>query len=530
MRKELGETGRLTRDLEENLARLREVLGAGESFDVIVREFVIGGRRAALLFIDGFAKDDVLTNVLRPLLSAAREELTPVPLEAVLDRFLPYIEVDRARDLDEVVEAVLSGPLALLLDGSDEAALIDARQYPARSPEEPELERVLRGSRDGFVETLVFNTALIRRRVRDPDLRVELLSVGKRSRSDIAVIYIKDIANADLVAAVRGRIEEIRAEAVPMAEKTLEEYVLGARSWWNPFPLVRYTERPDVAAAHLFEGHVLVAVDTSPSLIILPTTFFHHLQHAEEYRENVVVGAYLRLVRFLGIAISWVGPPLWLAAALNRHVLPAWLQFVGPREPGNIPLALQFVMAEVGLDLIRLALIHVPTALGTALGFIGAIILGDIAAEVGLFATEVVLYVALAALGTFATPSLEFAMAVRLSRLFLLVLGGLFGFVGLGVGLAAQAALLLTTRSFRVPYMWPLVPFNAAALFGTIVRKPVPLRTVRPSILKTADPTLAQSGGLREESDEGHAGSDGAPGDGGGSRRNGGTGRGGGGR
>lgn len=493
---------RLTKDIEQNLAHLKEALGIDESFDVILREFRTGGRRAALIFVDGFAKDDVMATVLRPILAADREDLTPVAFEAVFERLLPYIEVDRTRDLEEIITAVLSGPLVLLIDGADEAILIDAREYPARVPEEPELERVLRGSRDGFVETLIFNTALIRRRVRDPRLRVELVSVGKRSRSDVSLIYIKDIANGDLVEAVRSRLEAIDVEAIPMAEKTLEEFLLGHKSWWNPFPLVRYTERPDVAAAHLFEGHVVIAVDTSPSLIMLPTTLFHHLQHAEEYRENVVVGAYLRLVRFLGIAISWIGPPLWLTAVLNRRVLPAELAFLGPQEPGTVPLALQFVLAEVGLDLVRLALIHAPSALATALGFIGAIILGDIATQVGLFAPETILYVALAALGTFATPSMEFAMAVRLSRLLLLVLGGLFGFIGLGVGLLAQLVLLLTTKTFNVPYLWPLIPFNGAALFSTMIRKPVPLKSVRPSILKTKDTTVVQAGKPGEGDDQ----------------------------
>jgi len=429
LRKATADRGRLSDDLDENLERLRETLGIGESFNVTQRDLIIGGRKAALVFIDGLAKDEVMTDVLRHLLLAERPDLSPVAVEAVFKKLLPYIEVRRSETFDEIVTAILSGPLALLIDGSGEAILIDARTYPARDPEEPELERVLRGSRDGFVETIIFNTALIRRRVRDPNLRVELLTVGARSKTDVALIYIKDIANTDLVDLVRQRLEDIKAGAVPMAEKTVEEFLLGPRAWWNPFPLVRFTERPDVAAVHLFEGHVLVVVDTSPSVIILPTTFFHHLQHAEEYRENVVVGAYLRLVRFLGILISWIGPPLWLTFVLRPQFLPPALAFLGPKEPGAVPLGLQFVIAEVGLDLIRLALIHVPNALSTALGFIGAIILGDIATKVGLFAAETVLYVALAALGTFATPSMEFALAVRLSRLVLLALGWVFGFI-----------------------------------------------------------------------------------------------------
>lgn len=496
--------GRLSDDLEDNLKLIAAALGVGESFDVLQRELEIGGRRAALVFIDGLAKDDVMTDVLRHLLGAERADLTPVAIEAVFRKLVPYIEVSRSRTFEEIIRSVLSGPLALFIDGCDEAILIDARTYPARDPQEPELERVLRGSRDGFVETIIFNTALIRRRVRDPNLRVELLSVGTRSPSDVALLYIKDVANPDLVSEVRDRVNELEVGAVPMAEKTVEEFLIGPKTWWNPFPLVRYTERPDVAAVHLFEGHVLLVVDTSPSAIILPTTLFHHLQHAEEYRENVLVGAYLRLIRLLALIVSWIGPPLWLAVVLNREFLPASLAFLGPKDPGAVPLGLQFVLAEVGLDLIRLALIHVPNALSTSLGFIGAILLGEVATNVGLFAPETILYVALAALGTFATPSLEFAMAVRLSRLGLLILAWTLGPFGLLGGVIVQFLVLAFTKAFRVPYLWPLLPLNAAALFGAVIRKPVPLRTARPSVLRPQDDTVAQAG-QNQPPDEGEA-------------------------
>lgn len=495
--------GRLTKDLEENLLHLREVLGIGESFDVVERRLEIGGRAVAVIFVDGLVKDDVMTDVLRHLLRLERADLAPLALEAVLRRHLPHIEVSRAGTFSEVIDSVLSGPVALIIDGADEAVIIDARAYPAREPEEPELERVLRGSRDGFVETIVFNTALIRRRVRDANLRVELIPVGKRSKTDVALIYIKDIANSDLVDTVRRRLKGIEVAGIPMAEKTVEEFLLGRKAWWNPFPLIRLTERPDVAAVHLFEGHVLVAVDTSPSVIMLPTTFFHHIQHAEEFREDVLAGVYIRLVRFAAIFLSWVGPPLWLALVHDLPLLPAGFAFLGPKEPGVVPLGLQFFMAEVGIDLIRLALIHAPSALATALGFIGAILLGDIAAKVGLFANETILYIALAALGTFATPSFEFALAVRLSRLVFVVLAALFGLVGLGVGLAVQAVLLLTMKCFGVPYLWPLVPFNGQALWAVVVRQPVPLRKARPSVLRTRKPETGVSGATGTEDEAG---------------------------
>jgi len=339
----------------------------------------------------------------------------------------------------------------------------------------------------------VFNTALVRRRIRDPRLRVERFQVGRRSKTDVALLYLQDVANPELVAQIRRQLKDIQVDAIPMAEKSIEEYLQSRPGqWWNPFPLVRYTERPDVAAVHLFEGHLVILVDTSPAAIILPVTFFHHIQHAEEYREDVAVGTYLRVVRFLGIMVAWLGPPLWVALVLSKDILPPQLQFLGPKKPGTVPLPLQFFIGELVLDLVRLALIHTPEPVSTALGFIGTVLLGEIAAQVGLLASETVLYVVLAALGGFATPSVEFAMAVRLMRLLLLGAATVFRLWGVAVLFTLQLAFLGFTRSFGVPYLWPLVPPDWGALKAVTLRLPLPARHVRPSILKPTEQRTAR--------------------------------------
>ncbi len=476
---------RLARKLEGNLAALEGELGVGVSFDILARRLSIAGRDAALLGVDGLVNDAVLTNILRTMLRLKREDLTPDAMRALFQEGIPHIEVNAVTTYGAVIDQVLSGPVVLLVDGMDTAFAIDVRTYPSRSPQEPQLERVLRVSRDGFVETLVFNTALIRRRIRDPRLRVERFQIGRRSKTDVVMLYLQDVANPKLVAQVRDQLKEIQVDAIPMAEKSVEEYLQSRPSqWWNPFPLVRYTERPDVAAVHLFEGHLVILVDTSPSAIILPVTFFHHIQHAEEYREDVSVGTYLRLIRMLGIFLAWVGPPLWVALALSKELLPPSWQFLGPRKPGTVPLPLQFFIGEIVLDLVRLALIHTPEPVSTALGFIGTVLLGQIAAEVGLLASETVLYVALAALGGFATPSMEFAMAIRLMRLLLLAAAAFFRFWGVVVLFFLQVLFLGFTRSFGVPYLWPLIPPDWGALKAVTFRLPTPARHVRPSILK----------------------------------------------
>ncbi len=472
--------------IKENKAWIDEQLALDESFDLLWREFTIAGKDAALLFVDGFAKDDIMLWIMRRLTAVDRDEITPNTFKKIFAKQVIYIEVDSADDLHEVVDTILAGPLALFVDGLDEVIIIDARDYPVRSPEEPDLERVVRGSRDGFVETIVFNTALIRRRVRDPRLRNELFNVGNRSKSDICVSYVEDIANPKLVEKVKSKLQEIDIDGLPMAEKSVEELITPG-SFWTPFPRVRYTERPDVAAQHLLEGHVLVIVDTSPSVIILPATLFHHVQHAEEFRQAPLVGAYLRWVRFFGIFASIFIAPLWLLVSLDPGLLPESLKFIGPTKVGKIGLMWQFVFAQLGIDLMRMAAVHTPEALATALGLIAAVLIGQIAIQIGLFAPEVVLYMAIAAIGSFATPSYELSMANRLVRIVLIFATGILRLPGFVGATALVFIFLAFTKSFGVPYLWPLLPFNYQAMKSIIVRSPVPIQNLRPSALKPRD-------------------------------------------
>lgn len=483
---EAGQTTAISKRLDDNIALLEERMSIKENFDVILRPITVGNVKMGLLFIDGLTNDQIVTLILSSLTGLKRGELSFHTLDKLFSQHLPYTEVEKVDTLEDVISKVLMGPQVLLVDGEESAIVIDARTYPARQPEEPDLEKVVRGSRDGFVETLVFNTALIRRRLRDPRLRMETLQAGDRSKTDVVICYIKDVANAQMVENVRKNIKKINIDGLPMAEKALEE-LISPGSYWNPFPKVRYTERPDVAAVHLLEGHVLVLVDTSPSVMITPSTYWHHLQHAEEYRQNPTTGVYIRLVRFAGIAISLFLLPLWLLAVLQPGLLPPELKFIGPAKPGKIPIFFQFIAAEVSVDMVRLATIHTPTALASGISIIAALLLGQIAVQVGLFSAEVVMYVAIAMIGTFLTPSFELGWANRLTRLFLLVMVAVLGLPGFIAGVLVFLGYLVFTKSFGVPYLWPLIPFNWASLKNVIVRAPVPVSNVRPSILKTRD-------------------------------------------
>ncbi|HZG14742.1 MAG TPA: spore germination protein [Candidatus Bathyarchaeia archaeon] len=477
----------LHKHIEENKAELDRKLGVGETFDVAVHEFTVAEKKLLIYYINGFADNTIVTMIMRDLNDLKDKEWHTDVFEELYHKYIPFFQLATVKTRDEFIDKLLVGQVGILIDGENRGIIMDAKMYPGRTPEEPDTERVVRGAHDGFTETLVINTALTRRRIRDERLRFEVIQIGQRSKTDVAIAYIKDIANSKLIEELKDRLQKINVDGIPMAEKTVEEFIIGKS--WNPFPMVRYTERPDVAAIHLLEGHVLVYVDTSPSVMITPTTYFHHVQHAEEYRQTPVVGAYLRWVRFFGILASIFLLPLWILMVMHPEYVPKELDFVGVKEQGSIPLLAQFLMAELGLDLMRMAAIHTPSPLATAMGLIAAILIGEVAIKVGMFSPEVILYIAVAAIGNFATPSYELSLANRITRIFLVFMTGIFSLTGFMAGVSFVLITLALTRSLNTPYLWPLIPFNYQAFKDTLIRMPVPLKGKRPSIVRGQNPT-----------------------------------------
>lgn len=466
---------------------LTEVMGLGSSFDVVFREMSFGGRRAALLCISGFAKDTIIDEILKRLTYLTPENLSTDVLTRFMSEYIPHIQVEKGELLSESINKVLSGMSVFFIEGETQVIVMDTRSYPSRSPDEPSIERVVRGARDGFTETLLSNVALVRRRIRDPGLKYEMHQVGRRTRTDVCVAYIDDIVDKTQVQAVTDKIKGVDIDGIPLADKQLEEAIVGGG--WNPYPLVRYSERPDVVASHLLEGRVVVFVDTSPSVMILPTTFFDLCQHAEENRQTPFMGTYLRWVRFIGIFASMFLLPLWMLLVIHPELKPAMLEFIGPQKTAKIPLLAQFLIVELGVDLLRMAAVHTPTPLGSAMGLIAAILVGDIAVQTGLFVNEVVLYMAVASIGMFATPSYELGLANRIVRLGLLLAVAAFQVPGFVIGSTLLIVLLTTHRSYNSSYLWPFIPFNAKAMGEIILRQPVLNSKTRPSFNKTRDNT-----------------------------------------
>lgn len=468
--------------LDDVLKKLEEDVGYKTSFDIVVREMTFGDRRTALFCLNGLSKDELLTEVLKRLTYLHHDDLSSDAVHAFVDLYVPAAQVDKEEDWDKLINSVLAGGSALFIDGEQVALKIDAKSLPARGPEEPSLEKVVRGSRDGFIETLMVNISLVRRRLRDPKLRYELIQIGERTQTDVCIAYIDDLVDKKLLESIKEKVSMVKVDGLPLADKQLEEATI--KRGWSPFPLVRYSERPDTVAAHLLEGAVAVFVDTSPSVMTLPTTYTDLMQHAEENRQTPFIGTYLRWVRFLGIFASLFMLPLWLLFVMHPEFKPAMLEFLGPNKTGKIPLYVQFLLAEIGIDLMRMASVHTPSSLATAMSLVAAILIGDIAVQTGVFVNEVILYMAIAAVGMFATPSYELGLANRIVRLVLLTAVAAFGVPGLVISTTIIMLMLTMERSMNRPYMWPIIPFDAKALFGIIIRQPLLYNRKRPNILR----------------------------------------------
>lgn len=467
--------------LYENDLYLKNRLGIGVSYDIDFRQLLIKNNRLHLYYLNGMCDSKIIQDIIIALLALNSNRVGKEDISKVIENQLAHFQVESKDNLDEIVDQLLSGLLVIFIEGEDNAYIIDTRDYPGRNPEEPDTERVIRGARDGFTENIVENTTLLRRRIRDERLRNEMLQVGERSKTDICISYIKDIADERLIKLIKEKISEIDIDGIPMADKTVEEFIVAQK--WNAFPLVRYTERPDTSAKHLLEGRILLFVDTSPSIIITPTTYFDHLDHAEEYRQSPAVGSFIRLVRLLAVFASLYLLPLWMLFVLEPTLLPEKLSFIGPKDVGNVPIIYQIIMADIGVEFLRMAAVHTPTPLATAMGLIAAILIGEIAVDVGLFTPEVILYVAVSTIGSYVTPSYELSVANKLLKLLLLILTALFSKIGFVIGVVISILYLANIKALNTPYLYPLIPFNAKALINVILRIPTPYSKIRPEIV-----------------------------------------------
>ena len=363
-------------------------------------------------------------------------------------------------DADKLVTQMLSGMTVLLIDGFDQGVLIDARTYPQRPSAEPDKDKTFRGSKDGFVETLIFNTALIRRRIRDADLRVEYHQVGTRSKTDVALVYMGSMVDKKLLDQIRHKLRTAKVDALTMNQESLSE-VLVRHRWYNPFPKFKYTERPDTTAAQVLEGDLILLVDNSPSALILPATIFDVIEEANDYYFPPITGTYLRLTRFLVTFLTTVLTPTWLMLLKNPQLIPDWLAFIKVEDPVNISIFAQLIILELAVDGLKLASLNTPNMLTTTLSMLGAVIVGDFAVKSGWFVPQAMLYMALVAIANYAQPGYELSYALKFMRLILLLLTGFFSLPGYIIGYVVIFLILVSNRTLSGQcYLYPLIPFN----------------------------------------------------------------------
>ncbi len=429
----------------DNRQHMGELLPIQESFDLIQRDIRIGGKDCSLYFVDGLMKDEVMFKILDSFLKVKDTDM-PQDAAGFSQNLIPYAEVDLCGDYDQILRNVLSGIPVLFVDGYEAGIAIDCRTYPARSVEEPSKDKSLRGSRDGFVETVVFDTALIRRRIRDPHLVMEMLEVGDSSRSDVVLSYMSNLVDQRMLTRLRERIKAIRVPDLSMNQQSLAEALIGSR-WYNPFPKFKFTERPDTTAACLMEGKVAILVDNSPSAMILPTSIFDMIEEANDYYFPAWTSLYLKLSRVLILFMTVFLTPVFLLLMRNPQWLPSSLGFVAVKDIVNIPLIYQFLILELAIDGLRLAALNTPNMLSTPLSIFAGLVLGEFAVNSGWFNAEVMLYMAFVAIANYTEPNFELGYALKFMRMILLILTAAFDWIGFAAGCIFILILLCTNRT-----------------------------------------------------------------------------------
>ena len=465
---------KISNDYRENVRVLDGLLGVGRSCDMVSRDYLIGGRRARLWVVDGFGSDSILERMGAFWLTLKPENVVGLTeMQDFLDRYITFSESNVTFDISDAVTSVFLGKSLLAVEGLAGVALMDAKGYPSRSVHEPPDGKVLRGSHDGFVEAVVPNMALLRRRIRDPHLTMEGHKVGSRTHNDAVLCYLDDKVDQDLLRKLRGKLLGLDVRSLSMAQESLAE-AIRPKQWYNPFPKVRYTERPDAAAASIMEGSIVLMVDNSPSVMILPTGFFDFTQESNDYYFPPLVGTYLRVLRVTVFLLSLFITPAWYLMVSEPNRLPGWLNFLSSPEPVSLSLLSQLLVVEFLIDVLKLASLNTPDSLSNSFSMLGALVLGDFAVQAGWLKPEVLVYMAFVSVAGFAQPSYELGYAFKLLRVALLLVTAAFDVWGFCLGVVGIFILLCTTKPLvGKGYLYPLVPFNGKALLRLLVREPI---------------------------------------------------------
>lgn len=453
--------------------------------DLIYRHITIGGsekRQAAVFYFDGMTDSGVVhDNILQPLLLDA--EFTWKDAESENDfqnyfsflkeRLLPAGEITIIDSLEQGCFSMMNGDVLLLLDGCQQAVVIDAKGFPQRQVGKAENEVVLRGPQEAFTEAMRVNTALIRRHIRTNQLKLEEKTLGRYTRTQVAIVYLEGIVNENIVAEVQRRLDQLKDVDSILDGSCIEQYIEDRP--FSVFPQMQYTERPDKVAASLLEGRIALIVDGSPNVLLLPLLFVQLLQSPEDYYTRMMPGTFMRWIRYMGLLIAILFPSLYVAiTSYHPEMLPInlLLSIAAAREGVPFPAFVEALIMELCFELLREASIRLPGAIGNTIGIVGALVIGDAAVSAHLVAPQMVIVVAITAIGSFSVPSMEASYPVRLLRFPLMLLAAGFGLYGVALGVLGILVHLVHLRSFGFPYLEPLAPFKTRELRDVLMRAP----------------------------------------------------------
>lgn len=480
----------LSKKLESNIESIKEILIDCE--DIVYRDFKVGANgeySLALIYTDGLIDKKLISEfTLLPLMIGVREaEPTPLSvkkniLEFIVKKSIAITEIEECDTIDDSIDAILTGETVLLFDGYDKAVILSSRGWPVRGIESSESETAYRGPRDAFTETLKFNTSLIRRRIRDPNLKVKMYQIGRRSKTDVAVMYIGDIANDMFLKELNSRLENINVDAI-VESSILEEFIQD--NIYSPFPQIENTERPDAVAASLYEGRIAIVVDNTPSVLIIPATVGTLMQSTEDYYSRWPIAILIRFIRYIAAFVAVSAPALYVSVtSFDPGILPTRLAFYvsGTRINVPFPAVIEALLMEVTIEFLREAGSRISGPIGTTIGIVGGLIIGQAAVEAGIVSPLMIIIVAVTAIATFTLPSYEFSSALRLYRFGLIIFAAFLGLYGVMLGLILMITHMVKLNSFGIPFT---SPFSGLGLMGgdlkdTLIRIPMNKLKYRP--------------------------------------------------
>jgi len=491
----------LSKRLRENEALIRDAFG--NSPDLIVREIRFGvspGIAVLVVHIDGLVNTALVSEgIIKPIgIISEILESERLPLAQVQDmlknRLILLSDAKQVSDKAGFLNDIAAGKCGIIVDGSSEAFVCDVRGFEKRGVEEPQSEVVIRGSREGFSETLRVNTSLLRRRIRDPRLWIEEFTVGRVSHTQVAITYIKGIADDKVVQEVRDRITRIDVDSIQESGE-LEEYIEDEPL--SPFPTILRTERPDRVAGALFEGRIAILTDGTPFVLIAPATFLMFLTSPEDYYERFFIASAVRLLRFVSFFIALLLPALYVAVTtFHQEMLPTSLvlAIAAQREGVPFPAVFEALLMEVAFEILREAAVRLPKIYGPAISIVGVLILGEAAVRAGLVSSAMIIVVALTAIASFVTPIFSLSIAVRLLRFPIILLAGTLGLFGVVFGMSGAAIHLSSLRSFGVPFLEPIAPVVLSDLKDALIRLPWWAMDTRPKFTGENDPRRESRG------------------------------------